>query len=68
MKKFMLSMILLAALVAAVPTTTMAGSAEFRVTITNLTQDQSFTPILVASHKNGRAAPAATRLGAREST
>ncbi len=53
MKKFTLSVIVLAALVAAAPTITMAGSPEFRVTITNLTQDQSFTPILVASHKKG---------------
>ena len=53
MKKFTLSVIVLVALVAAAPTITIAGSPEFRVTITNLTQDQSFTPILVASHKKG---------------
>ena len=34
-------------------TSSKKGSDEFQVTITNLTQGQIFTPILVASHKNG---------------
>ena len=34
-------------------TAALAGGANYEVTITNLTRGQTFTPILVASHKRG---------------
>ena len=36
-------------------TSANAGSAMYEVTITNLTQAEKFTPILVASHKKSKA-------------
>ena len=36
-----------------VSTSVLAGDANFEVTITNVTRGQTFTPILVASHKKG---------------
>ena len=38
-----------------IPTTVLAdrNNANYQVTITNLTRAQTFTPILVASHRKG---------------
>lgn len=47
-RKTLLSLCLSAAVLAPV-----AGASEYRVVVTNLTQAQAFTPILVASHRQG---------------
>ncbi|MBI5612909.1 MAG: spondin domain-containing protein, partial [Gammaproteobacteria bacterium] len=51
MKQF-IAMLTVAALVAA-PTSANADDDFYEVTVTNLTRGQSFTPILVATHRPG---------------
>ncbi len=52
-KSLTLSVILAFCTVLLTSTSVLAGKANFEVTITNVTQGQTFTPILVASHKRG---------------